>query len=83
MPFPGDYDDPEFIQQWESFTEQLNINTNNVADIIAQDLLFDGWFNSEVSPDERHEARVEFFEYMEIRDDDFPWDEWVEFYENA
>lgn len=81
MPFSGDYESPEFWEDYEFFTDHLDINGSTEADHIAQEYLFDGWFNGEASPDERMEARELFFEFMEIDDADFPWDEWAEWYE--
>ena len=83
MPFPsGDfYDDQNTQAQWNDFTEQMGIDSDSVADAIAQDLLYTGWFDGEVTPEERHDAREEFFEYMEMDDYDFPWAEWEEWYD--
>jgi len=52
-------------------------------DSFAQDLLWTGWFDTNVSPDERWDAREMYFDYMDMDSQDFDWDAWREFYESA
>ena len=45
-----------------------------------------GFIDKEISADERHLAREMFFDWYEemgYAEQDFPWDEWREWYENA
>lgn len=53
----------------------------------ALNLMHIGWFDRDATPEERFEARAEFFEYTgigymdengELHSDLFPWDDWRE-----
>jgi len=43
---------------------------------ISADLYERGWVDPSVSPDERQEARTEFFDFTGLPSDLFPWAEW-------
>lgn len=58
------------------FAGNLGIN-----DEYAIRLLDRGWFDEDASADDRHYAREHFFEYTGLYEEDFPWDEWREWYE--
>lgn len=52
----------------------------------GRQLFYDGFVNADISPDERSEARESFLDWMMewgLDSDDFPWDEWREWYEEA
>lgn len=53
------------------------------GDPFAEQLIWDGWFRDDNSPNDRAEARAMFFDYFGIEDYDFPWDEWREWYDSA
>lgn len=53
---------------------------------IGKELFYDGWVNSDISPDERSEARESFLDWMMdwgLEAEDFPWDDWRDWYEAA
>ena len=47
----------------------------------ARDLLYTGWYDDNASPDDRKNARAEFFDYTEVDYADFDWDDWRDWYE--
>lgn len=44
----------------------------------AEGMFYEGWVDRDASPDDRHDAREDFFEYTGLTMEDFPWDEWRE-----
>lgn len=76
---------PEPIQSKEPPVEDLVgfIDLLDLRDEYAQNLLDKGWFDTDISADLRHAAREAFFEYTGYEEDEFPWDEWREWYDAA
>lgn len=55
---------------------------SNIIDQHASDLLYDAFFNPDVSTYERTLDRFEFFDYTGIEWEDFDWDAWRDWYES-
>lgn len=49
-------------------------------DDAAAELVYDGWFNPEA--DNVALARMALFEFYDIEIEDFPWDDWRDWYES-
>ena len=79
IPPIGSIPPPPVVEGPEDFADFVDLL--DLRDEYAQNLLDKGWFDMEVSPDLRHDAREAFFDYMGWEEDDFPWEEWREWYE--
>lgn len=72
------YDDwtPEFRDVWNDIPG-VPLFRDYEREISA-DLYERGWVDSTLTPDEREEARQEFFDFTGLEEQFFPWDEWRE-----
>lgn len=53
---------------------------NDLDDEYLDNLLDMGWRDSDISYEERFEARQELLEYLDWDTEDFPWELWAEWY---
>jgi len=76
--WPDSFDE----EAYEHFVDMTHIGGDSFSDTLAQDALKAGWFDAEVSPDERQDAREFFQEYIgdEFYDWADFWDEWRDWY---
>lgn len=88
----ADDEDGEWVydEDVESFADDFGFSD----DPTAMDLFMEGfltssdpdsdWYNEDASPDDRHEAREAFFDWIDEHYDDFDWDsfweEWEDMY---
>lgn len=92
---PEDFAEDQGRGYWDSSLESIFSGVNPGNDLGFEDefhrsdevdgrnLFYDGFVNPDLSPDERHEAREEFFDWWDewgYDEDEFPWDEWREWY---
>ncbi len=76
--------DEDARERENDLAHELGIDGDTIADAMAMDYLHDGWFNSEISPDERHDAREALFEFVDdFYDWDEFWEEWREWYDQG
>lgn len=62
---------------------EMLVDFDIMQDDYAPDLLWEGWFNPDATPDDRADARELFLDYMDWDVGDFDWDSWREWYEAA
>lgn len=72
--------EPQTSNQIEDFADFVDLL--DLRDSYAQNLLDKGWFDLDVDADTRHNAREAFFDYTGFEEDEFPWDDWREWYES-
>lgn len=70
------FGDEEFQELWDHIPGTEFFDTQERND--AMDLFLDAFGPTDLSPEERQDAREEFFEWMGIDDYDFPWEDWRE-----
>lgn len=81
---PQDYFEAPVYSRDEAY-ENIRDTEGITYDPFASELLWTAFFDPDVTPDERHSARLEYFEYMGYDDegDFFAWDEWRDWYETT
>lgn len=87
--YPDEWDQFE-VDSFENITSFGNTDedgTHARDDEYLQDLYDDAYFDPDISPDDRHDAREELDEYMwEVYGIDFQeffdWDGWAEWYDS-
>lgn len=71
---PGPEEDP--------FT-QLARDMGVSHDPFASEMLWWGWFATDITPDQRSSARDQFFRYTAMDEYEFDWDQWRDWYETV
>lgn len=68
-------------EEYSDFEEEFGYLYDIEDDPVGMGLMHAGWFsdNSETTPEERHDAREAWFEYMDYDYEDFDWDAWREY----
>ena len=75
------YDEGEEV--YEKMLDDLLLDFPEVMNQETADLLWDGWFNGDITPSERVEIRMEFFYQTDIEWEDFDWESWREWYDTV
>ena len=77
---------------WEDWDDRLIISFytsthgEGIDDDEVQQMFYEGWINSDNTPDERFDARQEFMDWMEEAGydvSDFDWEDWRDWYDAA
>lgn len=65
---------------YEGFIDQF-IEDYDDFDQAAAELVYLGWFDGTASQNEINEARMALFAFYDIEIEDFPWEDWRDWYE--
>lgn len=65
--------------EYDEFYDDLMGDYGLDEDEFGSTLLWEGWFDEDLDPDERQEARDAFFEYTGMDPYDFDWEAWREY----
>lgn len=75
---PGELPETSSAQEeYDYLSEEYDITGDDQALIF----LWGGWFDEDITPEERRLFREDFYDYMGFTREDFDWDDWRDWYE--
>jgi hypothetical protein len=82
-----DWEPPDWIENPFADASGRDVYSEMVEDYgiddphfwLRREELYDGWFNEELSPEERAAAREHFFDLMDWDTWEFDWDAWRDY----